>query len=85
MDPVSAAHADILAFNQAVAQGEATTLVESVTWQSERTARCAPPELRKPDDLLKDNEEMLAQAEAFAKLRWPVSLIILRIRSQVIC
>jgi hypothetical protein len=76
MDPVSAARTDMLAFSQAMAQGEATSLVQSVTRESERTARCAPPESRPSDELLDDDEEMLVQAEAFAKLRWPVSFNI---------
>ncbi|KAG8731450.1 hypothetical protein FRC11_004124, partial [Ceratobasidium sp. 423] len=71
LDPVSAAREDMLAFNRAVAQGEATSFVESVTRQSERTARRAPPESRRPDELLDDDEEILAQAEAYAKRKWP--------------
>ncbi|KAG8760394.1 hypothetical protein FRC11_000497, partial [Ceratobasidium sp. 423] len=48
LDPVSAAHEDMLAFNQAVAQ-----------------------ESHWPDELLDDNEEILMQAEAYAKQKWP--------------
>jgi hypothetical protein len=73
LDPVSAARSDMLAFNRAVAEGEAASFVESVTRQSERTARCAPPLSRPSDGLLEDDEEMLAQAEAYAKSKWPVS------------
>ncbi|KAB5588225.1 Formin-like protein 20 [Ceratobasidium theobromae] len=71
LDPISAARTDMLAFNQAVAQGEATSFVESVTRQSERMPRCMPPASRPRDDLLEDDEEMLAQAEAYTKLKWP--------------
>ncbi|KAG8745883.1 hypothetical protein FRC11_012927, partial [Ceratobasidium sp. 423] len=71
LDPVSAAHEDILAFNQAVAQGEATSLVQSVTQQCERTAQCAPPESRKADDLPDDDDEVFAQADAYSKQKWP--------------
>ncbi|EUC57341.1 hypothetical protein RSOL_219290, partial [Rhizoctonia solani AG-3 Rhs1AP] len=71
LNPVSAARADMVAFNRAVAQGEATSLVESVGRQSQRTARCAPPASRPSDELLDDDEEMLAQAEAYAKGKWP--------------
>ncbi|CAE6429977.1 unnamed protein product [Rhizoctonia solani] len=59
LDPVSAARSDMLAFNRAVARGEATSLVESVT--------------RQTDELLDDNEELLAQAEAYANSRWPTT------------
>ncbi|KEP44974.1 hypothetical protein V565_337380, partial [Rhizoctonia solani 123E] len=71
LNPVSAARADMVAFSRAVAQGEATSLVESVGRQSQRTARCAPPASRPSDELLDDDEEMLAQAEAYAKGKWP--------------
>ncbi|KAG8736238.1 hypothetical protein FRC11_002749, partial [Ceratobasidium sp. 423] len=70
LDPVSAAREDMLAFNQVVAQGEATSFVESVTRQSERTVWCAPPESCQPDELLDDDEEILMQAEAYAKQKW---------------
>ncbi|KAG8692874.1 hypothetical protein FRC11_003309, partial [Ceratobasidium sp. 423] len=71
LDPVSAARADMVAFNRAVAQGEATSLAEGVRRQSQRTARCAPPASRPLDELLDDDEETLAQAEAYAKGKWP--------------
>ncbi|KAG8705609.1 hypothetical protein FRC11_008918 [Ceratobasidium sp. 423] len=48
LDPISAAHEDMLAFNRAVAQ-----------------------ESCRPDELLDDDEEMLVQAEAYAKWKWP--------------
>ncbi|CAE7174718.1 unnamed protein product [Rhizoctonia solani] len=71
-DPASAARNDMLAFNRAVAQGEATSLVDSVARQSDRTARRSPPLSRPADELLEDDEEMIAQAEAYAKLTWPL-------------
>ncbi|KAG8690901.1 hypothetical protein FRC11_008261 [Ceratobasidium sp. 423] len=72
LDPTSAARADMLAFNRAVAQGEATSFAESVTRQSERTPRCEAPESRPRDELLDDDEEMLAHAEALANGKWPL-------------
>ncbi|KDN46239.1 hypothetical protein RSAG8_04466, partial [Rhizoctonia solani AG-8 WAC10335] len=60
-----------LEYSRAVAQGEATSFVESATRQSERTARCAAPKSRPRDGLLEDDEEILAQAEALAKGKWP--------------
>ncbi|KAJ1299319.1 hypothetical protein OPQ81_000002 [Rhizoctonia solani] len=39
--------------------------------QSEHDARCAPPESRRVDELLEDDEETLAQAKAYAKCKWP--------------
>jgi hypothetical protein len=77
LDPVSAARADMVAFNRAVAHGDATSLAESVIRQSQRTARCMPPVSRPSDGLLDDSEEILAQAEAYAKGKWPVSISIL--------
>ncbi|KAG9089509.1 hypothetical protein FRC06_001512 [Ceratobasidium sp. 370] len=59
-------------FNQAVAWESATGFVESVTCQSERTAHCAPPASRPSSLLLEDDEEMLVQAEAFAKSKCPM-------------
>ncbi|KAG9100784.1 hypothetical protein FRC06_003742 [Ceratobasidium sp. 370] len=71
LDPVSAARADMINFNKAVQQERATGFVQSVTRQSERKARCAPPASRPADGLLEDDEETLAQAEAYAKSKWP--------------
>ncbi|CAE6403487.1 unnamed protein product [Rhizoctonia solani] len=71
LDPISTAHMDMLDFNQAVAQGEATSFVESATRQSKRAAGCAPPPSRPADELLPDDEESLAHAEARAKSKWP--------------
>ncbi|CAE7186747.1 unnamed protein product, partial [Rhizoctonia solani] len=71
LDPTSAARADMLAFNRALAQGKATSFVETVTRQSKRTARYAPPASRPRDELLDDDEEALARAEAFANRKWP--------------
>ncbi|KAG9087126.1 hypothetical protein FS749_003142 [Ceratobasidium sp. UAMH 11750] len=73
LDPVSAARADMLNFNKAVEQERATSFVQSVTRQSEHKARCAPPASRLANDLLEDDEELLVQAEAYAKSSWPSS------------
>jgi hypothetical protein len=73
LDPVSRARADMIAFNEEVAQGNATSLVGGVTCQSKHQARCEPPASRPLDELLDDNEEAMAQAEAYANKRWPVS------------
>jgi hypothetical protein len=64
----------MLAYNKAIAQGKATSLIESVRRENEGTARCKPPTSRPPDGLLEDDEEELAQAESYAKSKWPVSL-----------
>ncbi|CAE6459674.1 unnamed protein product [Rhizoctonia solani] len=77
LDPVLAAREDVLAFNRAVAHGEATSFVESATRQSKRTAGCAPPESRRADELLEDDEELLAQAEAYAKRKWPPRSVLI--------
>ncbi|KAG8793368.1 hypothetical protein FRC12_002888 [Ceratobasidium sp. 428] len=73
LDPVSAARADMIAFNEAVARGEATSFVESVTRQSENTARCTVPNSRPLHELLEDEEEALAQAMAYAEGKLPGS------------
>ncbi|KAG8722633.1 hypothetical protein FRC09_005936 [Ceratobasidium sp. 395] len=71
LDPVSAARADMIAFNEAVARGEATSFVESVTRQTDPSARCTAPSSRDPHELLEDDEEMMAQAEAYAASKLP--------------
>ncbi|KAG9085386.1 hypothetical protein FS749_004458 [Ceratobasidium sp. UAMH 11750] len=73
LDPVSAARADMINFNKTVEQDRATGFVQAVTRQSEHKARCAPPASRPAHELLEDDEELLAQAEAFAKSSWPSS------------
>jgi hypothetical protein len=73
VDPVGAARADMIRFNEACAREEATSFVQSVTRESERRGRCAPLSSRLLHDLLDDEEEQLARAEAFAKKKWPVS------------
>ncbi|KAF8602242.1 hypothetical protein BDV93DRAFT_509480 [Ceratobasidium sp. AG-I] len=70
-DPVGSARADMIDFNEACAQDEATSFVQSVTRQSERRARRAAPVSRPLHELLDDDEEELTQAEAFAKKKWP--------------
>ncbi|KAG9081919.1 hypothetical protein FRC06_005331, partial [Ceratobasidium sp. 370] len=67
LNPVSTACADRINFNKAVQQERAMGFVQSVTHQT----CCAPPASRPADGLLEDDEEMLAQAEAYAKSKWP--------------
>ncbi|GAB1528370.1 hypothetical protein RhiTH_011564 [Rhizoctonia solani] len=69
LDPVSAARADMLKFNKAVAQGKAPSLIKSVRRESQGATQCGSPTSRPPDGLLEDNEEDLAQAKACAKSR----------------
>ncbi|CEL59040.1 LON domain serine protease, putative [Rhizoctonia solani AG-1 IB] len=71
LDPVSAAREDMIAFNRAVAQGEAESFVDSVTQRNKRTTLHAAPESRPAHGLLDDNEVELSQAEAYAKSKWP--------------
>lgn len=78
-DPTSAARDDLIRFNEACAQDQATSFVQSATQQSQRNARRAPPRPRPLDELLPDDEELLAQAEAFAKNTWPVSSLLISI------
>ncbi|KAG9093162.1 hypothetical protein FS749_014955 [Ceratobasidium sp. UAMH 11750] len=77
LDPISAARADMLAFNNEVTQGNTESFLETVRRrnrrrqdQDERTGRCGPIE-RSLNDLLSDDEELLAQIEAFAKGKNP--------------
>ncbi|KAG9088432.1 hypothetical protein FS749_002169 [Ceratobasidium sp. UAMH 11750] len=77
LDPISAARADMVAFNDEVAQGNTESFTDSVRRrnrrrqdQDEHTGRCSPIE-RSLDDLLSDDEELLAQIEAFAKGKTP--------------
>ncbi|KAG8720796.1 hypothetical protein FRC08_018132 [Ceratobasidium sp. 394] len=77
LDPVSAARADMMAFNDEVTRGNTESFVQSVTRQSkrprkERTGACGPIRRdRSLNDLLADNEEELAQAQALAEGRAP--------------
>ncbi|KAF8596096.1 hypothetical protein BDV93DRAFT_563645 [Ceratobasidium sp. AG-I] len=73
LDPISHARTDMIMFNEAIARDEAASFVQSATRQSKRTARCAAPSSRPLYELLDDDEELLAQAEAFAKKKWPAS------------
>lgn len=75
VDPVGAAQADMTRFNEACAREQATSFVQSVTRQSKRTARCIAPSSRPLTGYLDDDEELLAQAEAYSKRKWPVSFI----------
>ncbi|KAG8685851.1 hypothetical protein FRC08_012878, partial [Ceratobasidium sp. 394] len=79
LDPISAACADMVAFNDEIAQGNSESLLESVRRrnrrrqdQDERTGRSGPIE-RSLSDLLSDDEELLVQLEAFAKGQNPRS------------
>ncbi|KAG8679717.1 hypothetical protein FRC08_016793 [Ceratobasidium sp. 394] len=79
LDPISAARADMVAFNDEVAQGNSESFLESVRRrnrrrqdQDERTGRSGPIG-RSLSDLLSDDEELLAQVEAFAKGQNPRS------------
>ncbi|CAE6461738.1 unnamed protein product [Rhizoctonia solani] len=83
LDPVSAAQADMLAFSKAVAQGKATSLIESVRRENEGAARCEPPASRPSDGLLEDDEEELGQAESYAKSKWPANCSLRRSRNRV--
>lgn len=75
VDPVGAARSDMTDFNEACAQGQATSFVQSATRPSarererERTARSTIP--RPLTGYLDDDEESLAAAEALAKNKWP--------------
>ncbi|KAG9098213.1 hypothetical protein FRC06_006638, partial [Ceratobasidium sp. 370] len=78
LDPISAARADMVAFNDEVTQGNPESFVRSVTRQSkrprnERTSGSAPIcHHRSMNDLLDDNEAELAQVQALEKGRAPV-------------
>ncbi|KAG9088020.1 hypothetical protein FRC06_002258 [Ceratobasidium sp. 370] len=78
LDPISAARTDMVAFNDEVARGNTESFVRSVTHQSkrprnDRTGRCRPTRHRRSlNDLLDDNEEELAQAQALAEGRAPI-------------
>ncbi|QRV76878.1 Formin-like protein 20 [Ceratobasidium sp. AG-Ba] len=77
LDPVSAARADMVSFNREVAQGNATSFVESASRANRRksdtgmTARCGPMRDRSANGLLDDDEEELAQTQAFAQGGFP--------------
>ncbi|KAG8721959.1 hypothetical protein FRC09_007072 [Ceratobasidium sp. 395] len=81
LDPASAARADLIAFNEAVARGDAASFVQSVTRRDEHTARCADPGPLDPHGLLEDDEEMLVHARALATGTLPVSSNFLIIQS----
>ncbi|QRV93926.1 LON domain serine protease [Ceratobasidium sp. AG-Ba] len=77
LDPVSAARADMVAFNEEVARGNAASFVQSATRANRResdkgmSARCGPMRNRSVNGLLDDNKEELAQVQAFAEGRFP--------------
>lgn len=76
LDPLSAARNDMIKFNEVCAQERATSFVRSATRQPKpkNAARGAAPAPRPRHELLPDNEEEIAEAEARANGRWPVSL-----------
>jgi hypothetical protein len=78
LDPVSAARADMVAFNEDVAQGRARSFVESATRANRRRSNegCGPVRDRPAHGLVEDDEEDLAAAQAFAKGTYPVSPIL---------
>ncbi|KAG8725352.1 hypothetical protein FRC09_001702 [Ceratobasidium sp. 395] len=72
LDPVSAARADMAAFSEEYRRKNAQSLVESVARRNKRPeidGPCTDPHIRRRalDDLLSDEDELLAQAEAFAE------------------
>ncbi|QRV95466.1 hypothetical protein RhiJN_23484 [Ceratobasidium sp. AG-Ba] len=77
LDPVSAARADMVSFNREVAQGNATSFIESASRANRRKsnkgvkARCGPMRDRSANSLLDDDEEELAQMQAFAEGGFP--------------
>ncbi|KAG9094268.1 hypothetical protein FRC06_010997 [Ceratobasidium sp. 370] len=78
LDPVSAARADLVAFNNEIAQQRATSFMESATRANRRrgdgVGQRSGPMLnrdRPADGLLDDDEELLAQAQAFAAGQFP--------------
>ncbi|KAG9084474.1 hypothetical protein FRC06_004070 [Ceratobasidium sp. 370] len=78
LDPISAARADMVAFNDEVRQGNVESFVQSVTRQSKRPRNehaggCGPIRRdRSRNDLLDDNEEELARVQAHAEGRAPM-------------
>ncbi|KDN43809.1 hypothetical protein RSAG8_05802, partial [Rhizoctonia solani AG-8 WAC10335] len=72
LHPASAARNDLTVFNRMVAQGNMTSPVEGTTQQSEGTARRSPPPSHAADELLEDDEEMIAQTNVYSKITWPL-------------
>lgn len=75
VDPIGAARADMIQFNEACARDEATSFVRAATRHDERRGPCGPLRSRSLNLLLEDDEELQAAAEAFANGKWPVSNI----------
>ncbi|KAG9086165.1 hypothetical protein FRC06_003243, partial [Ceratobasidium sp. 370] len=71
LNPISAARSDMLAFNREVQERNIESFIESVTRQHRRTGPCRPVAPREPTELLADDEELLAQAEALAESSAP--------------
>ncbi|KAF8675502.1 hypothetical protein RHS04_06697 [Rhizoctonia solani] len=72
-DPISAARANMVAFNKEVRKGSATLFAEAVTRANRRQsnkeleARCGPMRDRSANGLLPDDEEDIAATQAFAQ------------------
>ncbi|KDN44356.1 hypothetical protein RSAG8_05620, partial [Rhizoctonia solani AG-8 WAC10335] len=71
-DSASATRNDLTAFNRAVAQDQAASLIANAKSQSKRTADHSTPPSHADDELLEDDEEMSVQAAAYAKRTWPL-------------
>ncbi|KAG9081186.1 hypothetical protein FRC06_005745, partial [Ceratobasidium sp. 370] len=67
LNPISAARSDMLTFNREVQERNVESFIESVTRQHRRMGPCRPVAPREPTELLADDEELLAQAEALAE------------------
>ncbi|KAG8721716.1 hypothetical protein FRC08_010852 [Ceratobasidium sp. 394] len=73
LEPIPAARADMVEFNERCAREHVTSFVQSVTRQNERRGRCTlrEGEGRPPQELLPDNEEDLAHDEALRQGKQP--------------
>lgn len=76
LDPVAAAREDMVRFNKE----RKTSFIENVTRRNERRTRRDVSTSRPPNELLSDDEEARAEAEARANGRWPVSFTIIVIK-----
>ncbi|KAF8760052.1 hypothetical protein RHS01_02173 [Rhizoctonia solani] len=80
-DPISAARADMVAFNKEVRKGSATSFAKAVTRANRRQsnkeleARCGPMRDRSANGLLPDDEEDIAATQAFAQGTVPVLVV----------
>ncbi|KAG9101533.1 hypothetical protein FRC06_002951 [Ceratobasidium sp. 370] len=72
LDPVSAARADMMAYNQDVVEGRAPSAIEEATRHNrQQVGEVRPTVNRSANGLMEDNEEMVAHAEAFAAGTFP--------------